>query len=69
MEANKKYLTLNDIEAYKLSFHLSNYVWDIIIRWNYFAQNTVGSQFVTAVDSISVNIAEGFGRQNKILSI
>jgi hypothetical protein len=24
----KKFLKLNDIEAYKISFHLSNYVWD-----------------------------------------
>gem|GEM_PF-5081324 len=26
----KRYLTLNDISAYKISFQLSNYVWDII---------------------------------------
>jgi|SRR5450631_48331 len=65
MELQKKYLTLNDIEAYKLSFHLSNYVWNIVIGWNHFAQNTVGSQFVNAVDSISANIAEGFGRHFK----
>jgi four helix bundle protein len=60
-----KYLKLNDIEAYKLSFHLSNYVWDIIIEWDYFAKKTIGSQFVNAVDSISANIAEGFGRYHK----
>lgn len=58
-------MTLNDIEAYKLSFHLSNYVWNIVIGWNHFAQKTVGIQFVTAVDSISANIAEGFGRHFK----
>jgi four helix bundle protein len=31
----------------------------------YFAKQTVGTQFVRAVDSISANIAEGFGRFNK----
>ena len=61
----KYYLKLNDIEAYKISFHLSNYVWDIIIHWNHFAKGTVGEQFVTAADSISANLAEGFGRYNK----
>ena len=61
----KKYLKLNDIEAYKIAFNLSNFVWDIVIHWDYFSQKTVGSQFVTAVDSISANIAEGFGRYGK----
>lgn len=65
MDDQKRYLTLNDIEAYKLSFHLSNYVWNVVIGWNHFAQNTIGSQFVNAIDSISANIAEGFGRHFK----
>ena len=61
----KKYLQLNDIDAYKIAFNLSNYVWDIVIKWDYFAKDTVGKQFVKAVDSISANIAEGFGRYHK----
>lgn len=61
----KKYLKLNDIECYKISFHLSNSVWKIVEKWNAFRQRTVGEQFVRAVDSISANIAEGFGRYNK----
>jgi four helix bundle protein len=59
----KKYLKLNDIEAYKIAFHLSNYVWEIVtVKWDFFAKKTIGSQFVNAIDSISANIAEGFGR-------
>lgn len=61
----KNYLQLNDISAYKIAFHLSNYVWDIVLRWDYFAKDTVGKQFVRAADSISANIAEGFGRYGK----
>lgn len=61
----KKYLQLNDIDAYKTSFTLSNYVWDVIIKWDTFAKRTVGEQFVTAMDSVSANIAEGFGRYSK----
>lgn len=60
-----RYLTLNDISAYKKSLALSNYIWDIIIDWDWFAKRTVGSQFVQAIDSISANIAEGFGRYGK----
>jgi len=61
----KSFLQLNDISAYKTGFHLSNYVWDIVVRWNYFERDTVGKQFVRAVDSISANLAEGFGRYTK----
>ena len=61
----KKYLALNDISAYKKAFNLSNYVWEIIYQWNYFEKDTVGKQFVRAVDSVSANIAEGFGRYGK----
>ncbi|MDP3988566.1 MAG: four helix bundle protein [Candidatus Levybacteria bacterium] len=60
-----KYLQLNDIDCYKRAFVLSNYVWNIVINWSWFAQKTVGIQFVTAVDSGSANIAEGFGRYGK----
>lgn len=62
---DKKYLRLSDIEAYRISFHLSNYVWDIVIKWDIFSKQTLGEQFVDSVDSISANIAEGFGRYHK----
>ena len=61
----KKYLALRDIDAYRFALNLSNEIWSIIQRWDYFARDTVGKQFVRAVDSISANIAEGFGRYHK----
>lgn len=61
----RKFLKLNDIEAFRISFHLSNYVWDVVLKWSNFSQRTVGEQFVRAVDSISANVAEGFGRYGK----
>ncbi len=64
-QSDKKYLKLNDIECYKTDFHLSNYVWDVVIKWEWFAKETVGSQYAEAVDSISENIAEGFRRHFK----
>jgi len=61
----KNYLKLNDISAYKIAFLLSNYVWTVIIKWDYFSKDTIGKQFVKSVDSISANAAEGFGRYSK----
>ncbi len=65
MEGGKRYARLGDIEAYRISFRLSNHVWDIVSAWDSFAKDTVGKQFVRATDSISANIAEGFGRYGK----
>lgn len=62
---SKKYLQLSDLDAYKIAFHLSNYVWDVVLKWDFFARDTVGKQYVRAVDSISANTAEGFGRYSK----
>lgn len=63
--SEKKHLQLNDIEAYKVAFGLSNYLWRIIQIWPNFNKDTVGKQYVRAADSISANLAEGFGRYNK----
>ena len=62
---HKRFLKLRDGESYKIAFHLSNYVWHVIIRWDRFARGTLGAQFVRSVDSISANLAEGFGRFGK----
>jgi four helix bundle protein len=62
---DQKYLTLNKISSYTAAFSLSNFVWENIVKWDIFAKRTVGSQFVRSIDSISANIAEGFGRHGK----
>jgi len=61
----KNYLQLNQITAYTKAFHLSNFVWEVTSNWDNFGKYTIGQQFVDAVDSISANIAEGFGRYHK----
>ena len=60
-----KYLQLNDISCYRRALGLSGYVWNIVVTWEWFSKKTVGSQFVESIDSISANIAEGFGRYGK----
>lgn len=59
------YLKVTDIKAYNIGFDLSNKVWNIVIQWPYLAQKTIGAQFIDAADSISANVAEGFGRYHK----
>jgi four helix bundle protein len=59
-----KYDQLKDIEVYVLARKLADRVWKAVSRWDHFAQRTVGQQLVRAVDSISANIAESYGRHH-----
>ena len=61
----KKYLKFDSVDAYNTAFELSNYIWDVVIKWDNFEKSTVGRQLVTSADSISANVAEGFGRYHK----
>lgn len=61
----KKYLRIEDSTAYQISSKLSDYVWPLVIKWEWFSKRTLGSQFVEAIDSIAGNIAEGWGRFHK----
>lgn len=55
-------MNLTDLEVYRLSEELSDIVWNIVIKWDYFSKETIGKQLVKASDSIAANIAEGYGR-------
>ncbi len=53
---------LQKLKVYQLSRKLSKLVWDIVSKWKYVAQKTIGIQWIESTDSISSNIAEGYGR-------
>src|SRR6266571_13802 len=50
------------LRVYALAETLADQVWEIVIRWDIFAKDTVGKQMIRAADSIGANIAEGTGR-------
>ena len=56
------YYNLEDLEVYQLAETFSDEIWFIVHGWDYFAKDTVGKQIVHSADSISANIAEGYGR-------
>jgi four helix bundle protein len=53
---------LKDLEIYQLSMQLGEYVWTIVLKWDYFAKDVLGKQWVRAIDSVAANISEGYGR-------
>ena len=58
-------MKFNEHNSYKIGYELSNLLWKIVRKWDYFSQNTIGKQLVSSVDSVSNNIAEGWHRYYK----
>ena len=55
-------MEITDLEVYTLSREISQIVWRIYKRFDWQTKKIIGDQWVTSVDSIGANIAEGFGR-------
>ena len=51
-----------NLRVYNLAEEIADVVWEIVIRWDFFAKDTIGKQLVNSADSIGANIAEGYGR-------
>jgi four helix bundle protein len=50
------------LRVYQLAEQLADLIWKIVIKWNFFAKDTIGKQMVDAADGVGSNIAEGTGR-------
>jgi len=53
-----------NLRVYQLAEQLADEIWNIVLRWDTFARDTVGRQVVRSADSIGANIAEGTGRHS-----
>ncbi|MEZ5013376.1 MAG: four helix bundle protein [Chitinophagales bacterium] len=53
---------LNDLEVYRLSMDLGEMIWNEVISWENLAKYSLGTQVISAADSIANNISEATGR-------
>ena len=51
-----------NLKVYLLAEKLADAIWEIVIKWDYLAKNTVGQQMVKSADGVGACIAEGSGR-------
>mgnify|MGYP003390144562 CR=1 FL=1 len=54
--------TLEELDVYNLSQDFSDTVWFMVEKWDNFPKFGIGKQMTDSADSISSNIAEGYGR-------
>jgi four helix bundle protein len=50
------------LRVYQLAEKLADEIWEIVVKWDQLAKNTVGQQIVKSADGIGSCIAEGSGR-------
>jgi len=55
-------MKLEELQVYQLSMQIGEDIWNIVIKWDDFAKDTIGKQLVRAIDSVAANLSEGFGR-------
>lgn len=55
-------MDLYDLEIYKLAREISKEVWKVYETFDWQTKKVIGDQWISAIDSIGANIAEGFGR-------
>ena len=53
---------LENLETYILAEELGEKIWIIVESWDNFSKFSLGAQIVRSADSVSANIAEGYGR-------
>lgn len=55
-------LSIDELEIYRIATALSDEIWNLCLKWNWFERKTISTQLVKAADSNGANIAEGYGR-------
>ena len=62
MEANKKFIPLQELEVYRMTRRLSSMAWVIYQRLAFQQRKVWGDKMLESVDSVGANVAEGYAR-------
>ena len=62
-------MRLKDLEVYRISREMSKIAWGVYKDLKKEFKFSIGQQFLSAIDSIGANIAEGFGRFHYLDSV
>ena len=60
------HILLKDLKIYQKALIISEKSWEIYKEFSWQIKKTIGDQFITAIDSVGTNIAEGFHYLDRI---
>ena len=55
-------MELEKLRVYQQSMKLSDEVWHMVNKWDFFHKDAMGKSMISAADAVAAHIAEGFGR-------
>ena len=55
-------MELEKLRVYQQSAKLSNEIWHMVNKWDFFNRDIIGTELIKSTDAVAANIAEGFGR-------
>jgi len=55
-------MELEKLRVYQQAMKLSDEVWHMVNKWDFFNKDTMGKPMISSADAVATNIAEGFGR-------
>lgn len=55
-------MKLDEFIVYRMAMEMGEEIWKVVVNWDFFAKDTIGKQFVRAIDSVASNLSEGLGR-------
>jgi hypothetical protein len=50
-----------NLRVHRLAEDIADLIWEIVIKWDWLPQDTVGKQLIKSADSVGGNIAAGTG--------
>jgi len=56
------HIELKNLKIYQKALIISSKSWELYQKFSWQIKKVIGDQFITAIDSIGANIAEGYGR-------
>ena len=56
------HIELKNLKIYPKALIISSKSWELYQKFSWQIKKVIGDQFITAIDSIGANIAEGYGR-------
>ncbi len=50
-------MDIEELKVYQLSMDIAEKIWNLVIKWDHFAKDTIGKQLIRSSDSVAANLS------------